>query len=105
MLKELQKVRDVLEEVTHVYVEESMIGDAFKREKLLVYVSSSAKEIISDINNMIYTDVGYAEYFTVHDKIMHMCANMVSPGEQLVRVWLNDLIDADNEAIKALVFI
>ena len=105
MLKELQKVRDVLEEVTHIYAETTMLGDAFKREELLVYVSNSATEIVSDINNMIYTDVGYAEYFTVHDKIMLMCANMISPSEQLVRVWLNDLIDADNEAIKALVFI
>ena len=105
MLKKLQKVRDVLEEVTHIYAEMSMLGDAFKREELLVYVSNSATAIVSDINNIIYTDVGYAEYFAVHNKIMLMCANMVSPSEQLVRVWLNDLIDADNEAIKALVFI
>ena len=103
MLKNLQKVRDVLEEVTHVYVETTVLGDALEEEGWLAFASTKAAEIISDINNMIYTDVGYSEYFAVHDRIMLMCANMVSPSEQLVRVWLNDLIDADNEAIKALV--
>ena len=57
MLKELQKVRDVLEEVAHVYVETTLIGDALKKEDCgngwLTAVSNRATEIILDINNLI----------------------------------------------------
>lgn len=103
MLKELQKVRDVLEEVTHVYVETTVLGDALEEEGWLAFASTKAAEIISDINNMIYTDVGYAEYFAVHDKIMQMCAGMIGSGSQTVKDWLFRLIETDNAAIKDLV--
>lgn len=109
MLKELQKVRDVLEEVAHVYVETTVLGDALREEDAeggwLTFACSKATEIISDINNMIYTDVGYCEYFTVHDKIMNLCAHMIGPTTQYVKDWLFKLITADNAAIQALMFI
>lgn len=103
MLKNLQKVRDVLEEVTHVYVETTVLGEALIEEGWLIFASVKADEIISDINNMIYTDVGYAEYFAVHDKIMHICAGMIGSGSQTVKDWLFRLIETDNTAIKDLV--
>lgn len=103
MLKNLQKVRDVLEEVTHVYVETTVLGDSLEEEGWLTFASTKASEIISDINNMIYTDVGYAEYFAVHDKIMHICAGMIGACSKIVKDWLSRLIEADNVAIKDLV--
>ena len=109
MLKELQKVRDVLEEVAHVYVETTVMGAALKEEDCgngwLTFVSSKATEIILDINNMIYTDVGYCEYFTIHSKIMILCAYMAGPTTQLVKDWLRELMDADNAVIRALISI
>ena len=108
MLEKLQKVRDVLEEVSHVYVETTELGAALKEEDpgngWLAYVFSRAIEIILDINNMIYTDVGYCEYFTMHNKIMALCAHMASPTTQDIKCWLNELMDADNEVIRALIF-
>ena len=111
MLKELQKVRDVLEEVAHVYVEITKLGDALKEEGVdgdgdgwLTLVSNRATEIILDINNMLYIDVGYTKYFTVHSKIMTLCAHMVGPTTQTVKCWLHELIEADNAVIRALIF-
>ena len=103
MLKNLQKVRDILEEVTHVYVETTVLGEALKEEGWLAFASTNATEIILDINNMIYTDVGYTEYFAVHNKIMHICAGMIGSGSQTVKDWLFRLIETDNAAIKDLV--
>ena len=103
MLKNLQKVRDILEEVTHVYVETTVLGEALKEEGCLAFASTNATEIILDINNMIYTDVGYTEYFAVHGKIMHICAGMIGSGSQTVKDWLFRLIETDNSAIKDLV--
>ena len=103
MLKNLQKVRDVLEEVTHVYVETTVLGKALEEEGWLAFASTKAAEIISDINDIIYTDVGYIEYFVVHDKVMHICAGMIGSGSQTVKDWLFRLIGADNTTIKDLV--
>lgn len=102
-LKNLQKVRDILEEVTHVYVELTVLGDALEEEGWLAFASTKAAEIILDINNMIYTDVGYAEYFAVHDKLMSLWAGMIGSGSQTVKDWLFRLIEADNITIKDLV--
>lgn len=103
MLKKLQKVRDVLEEVTHVYFETTVLGEALKEEGFLAYVSTMSTEIVTQINAMIYTDLGYVVYFDVHAKIMMLCANIVKPCSQYVKDWLLELIEADNEAIKDLV--
>ena len=103
MLKNLQKVRDVLEEVTHVYVETTALGDALEEEGWLAFASTKAAEIISDINNMIYTGAGKAKYFAVHDKIMHMCEGMTGSGSQTVKDWLFRLIETDITVIKGLV--
>ena len=110
MLKKLQKVRDVLEEVAHAYSEISALGVALKEEgdeeeDWFVFASNRAAEIILDINNMIYTDEGYIGYLDVHNKIMHMCASMIGPQTQFVKDWLFKLIVADNEAIQGLIFI
>lgn len=103
MLKSLQKVRDVLEEVTHVYVETTVLGEAFEEEGWLAFASTKATEIILEINNMIYADLGYVVYFDVHAKIMNLCAGILKPGSQYIKDWLLELIEADNEAIKELV--
>ena len=85
------------------YALEEEEGAEEEEEGWLEFVATKAAEIITDINNMIYTDVGYAKYFTVHDKIMHLCADMIGPSSQTVKDWLFRLIEADNAAIKDLV--
>lgn len=110
MLKKLQKVRDVLEEVAHIHSETTALGEALKKEGTeeedwFFFASNRAAVIILDINNMIYTDDGYIGYLDVHDKIMHMCAGLIGPQTQPVKDWLFKLIVADNEAIQGLIFI
>ena len=110
MLKELQKVRDILEEVTQIYVETTELYEALKKEgdaddNWFVFASDKATEIILEINDMIYKDVGYFDYFKVHDKIMYMLSFMIAPRTQCVKDWLFHLIMADNAAIQSLIFV
>lgn len=102
MLKKLQKVRDVLEEVTHVYVEVTVLGEALEEDGHLAFVSTMAAEIVTQINSMIYTDLGYIVYFDVHAKIMQLCSGIIKPYSPFIKDWLRELLEADYEALKDL---
>lgn len=93
MLKQLQKVRDVLEEVAHVYVETTVLGDALKEE-------GEGKDIETMCNDMIHKDIGFCEYLEVHRKLYLMLGYITSTNGKVLNEWIAQLYNADDECCR-----
>lgn len=103
MLKKLQKVRDTLEEVTHIYANLSPLGEALKEEGLLAFVGIDAAEIVMQVNDILYKDLGYATYFETHEKVLSLCISIINPEKEAINNWLRELLEADAAVIKELI--
>ena len=111
MLKEIQKVRDLVEEVTYVYADiASSLIPAIKKactnnDCSFDLVIQWCGEIEVMCNNLLHSDIGFSEYFRVHEKVYQLLSYISYTTDKVLSEWVAQLYNADDECCRLMFFI
>ena len=121
MLKEIQKVRDLVESVTYVYADiASSLIPAIKKvcddaddaaadddgeESVFDSVIQWCGEIEEMCNNLLHNDIGFSEYFRVHEKVYQLLSHISYTNDKVLSEWVAQLYNADDECCRLMFFI
>ena len=105
MLKKLQKVRDLVEEVTYIYAESaySLIGcikEACGDTESFDSVTQCCSEIEKMCNDIIHEDTGFYEYFEVHKKVYQLLPYITHSTSPVLNEWIASLYNADDDCCR-----
>ena len=115
MLKEIQKVRDLVEEVTYVYadvasslipaIKKACMNDDDEDENLFDFVIQLCSEIEGMCNKVLHNDIGFSEYFKVHKKVYQLLSHISYTTDKVLSEWIAQLYNADDACCRLLFFI
>ena len=118
MLKEIQKVRDLVESVTYVYADiASSLIPAIKKacmngsddgdddEDLFDFIIQVCGEIEEMCNNLLHSDIGFSAYFSVHEKVYQLLSHISYTTDKVLSEWIAQLYNADDECCRLMFFI
>ena len=118
MLKEIQKVRDLVESVTYVYADTaSSLIPAIKKacmngcnddddnEAEYDFVMQACGEIEEMCNNLLHNDIGFSAYFRVHKKVYQVLSYISYTTDKVLSEWIAQLYNADDACCRLMFFI
>ena len=120
MLKEIQKVRDLVESVTYVYANTaSSLIPAIKKacmngynddddnevEAEYDFVIQACYEIEEMCNELLHNDIGFSAYFRVHKKVYQLLSYISYTTDKVLSEWITQLYNADDECCRLMFFI
>ena len=116
MLKEIQKVRDLVEEVTYVYADRaSSLVSAIKKDCMnevegeslfdFAIVIQLCSEIERKCNTLLHNDIGFSEYFKVHENVYQLLSYISYTTNKVLKEWVTQLYNADDECCRLMFFI
>lgn len=105
MLKRIQKVRDLVEEVTYVYADldfslRDYIREASGDTASFDFVTQACAEIEEMCNDMLHKDIGFCEYLEVHKKVYQLLAYITCSTSQVLNEWIAQLYNADDSCCR-----
>ena len=119
MLKGIQKVRDLVESVTYIYadiaytlkhaIKEACMNDDDddddEDENLFDFVIQLCSEIEGMCNTLLHNDIGFSEYFRVHEKVYQLLSHISYTTDEVLSEWVTQLYNADDECCRLMFFI